>query len=277
MNTGRVVIIGAGVGGLVAALRLAVRGLQVTVVEAATSPGGKMRELLVDGARIDAGPTVFTMRWVFDAIFAEIGATLSERLTLRPVDTLARHAWSRSERLDLFADIDRSAEAIGGFAGPREADGYVKFCRRAGAVYATLREPFIASSRPSPVDLVRRAGLAGLGDLARISPFTTLWRALGDHFRDPRLRQLFGRYATYCGSSPFDAPATLMLVAHVEQDGVWLVEGGMHRLAATLAEAARAHGASFRFAPGSLKSSSPAAAPRGSCSRTASACRPTRS
>ena len=216
-------IIGAGVGGLVAALRLAVRGLQVTVVEAATSPGGKMRELLVDGARIDAGPTVFTMRWVFDAIFAEIGATLSERLTLRPVDTLARHAWSRSERLDLFADIDRSAEAIRGFAGPREADGYVKFCRRAGAVYATLREPFIASSRPSPVDLVRRAGLAGLGDLARISPFTTLWRALGDglqrRFRRPAHAKNCNRWRVAQKRGLFHRSAQLLDDVTAEQAG----------------------------------------------------------
>jgi 1-hydroxycarotenoid 3,4-desaturase len=91
------------------------------------------------------------------------------------------------------------------------------------------------------------AGLKGLGDLMRISPFSTLSRALEDHFRDPRLRQLFGRYATYCGSSPFLAPATLMLVAHVEQDGVWSVEGGMFRLAEALAGLARAAGVAFLY------------------------------
>ena len=80
-----------------------------------------------------------------------------------------------------------------------------------------------------------------------ISPFTTLWSALGGHFRDPRLRQLFGRYATYCGSSPFSAPATLMLVAHVEQEGVWLVDGGMHRIARALAGLAESKGARFRY------------------------------
>jgi hypothetical protein len=74
-----------------------------------------------------------------------------------------------------------------------------------------------------------------------------MWRALGDYFRDPRLRQLFGRYATYCGSSPFQAPATLMLVAHVEQEGVWLVEGGMHRLAVALEGLAERRGATFRY------------------------------
>ncbi|MCK7475447.1 MAG: hypothetical protein MZV49_22685 [Rhodopseudomonas palustris] len=82
---------------------------------------------------------------------------------------------------------------------------------------------------------MRAVGLRGLPRAAGISPFTTLWRALGGYFRDPRLRQLFGRYATYCGSSPFLAPATLMLVAHVEQEGVWVIDGGMHQLAQALA------------------------------------------
>jgi 1-hydroxycarotenoid 3,4-desaturase len=95
--------------------------------------------------------------------------------------------------------------------------------------------------------VLREQGLAGLGRLLRISPFTTLWRELGHHFHDPRLQQLFGRYATYCGSSPFTAPATLMLVAHVEREAVWQVEGGMFRLAQALADAARGQGVRFSY------------------------------
>jgi 1-hydroxycarotenoid 3,4-desaturase len=243
----RAVVIGAGIAGLVAAVELARRGVTVTVVERAEAPGGKMREVAVDGARLDAGPTVFTMRWVFDEIFAAAGTSLASHLRLQPVEVLARHAWSRNERLDLFADADRSVEAIAAFSGPAEARRYLDFCARARAVYQSLEGPFIRSSRPSPLALVQRFGFAKLGDLWRISPFATLWNTLGEHFHDPRLRQLFGRYATYCGSSPFLAPATLMLVAHVEQDGVWLVEGGMHRIAVVLAELAARHGATFRY------------------------------
>ena len=245
MRAGKAVVIGAGVGGLVAALELAGRGLEVTVLERAGAPGGKMREVMAGGAAVDAGPTVFTMRWVFEEIFAEAGASLAEHLTLLPVEVLARHAWSGGQRLDLFADRERSAGAIGAFAGRAEAEGYRAFCARAGRIYATLEQPFIRAARPgSPLSLVRAAGFA---EMRGISPFSTLWRALGEHFRDPRLRQLFGRYATYCGSSPFLAPATLMLVAHVEQDGVWLVAGGMHRIAVALAGLAAAKGAVFRY------------------------------
>ena len=156
---------------------------------------------------------------------------------------LARHAWGDGSRLDLYSDVDQTAEAIADFAGPREADGYRRFCKRAESIYRTLRDTFISGSRPGPVELATRVGLSRLPDLMGISPFTTLSRALEDHFSDPRLRQLFGRYATYCGSSPFLAPATLMLVAHVEREGVWIVEGGMARLAEALAELARARGA----------------------------------
>ncbi len=95
--------------------------------------------------------------------------------------------------------------------------------------------------------LMGRAGLGGLAGMLRIQPYTLLWRALGDLFPDPRLQQLFGRYATYCGSSPFQAPATLMLVAHVERQGVWSVAGGMGALAKALARIAAAKGVVFRY------------------------------
>ncbi len=247
MGTQRIVVIGAGVGGLVAALLLAHRGIEVMVLDRATGPGGKMREIDVGGVRIDGGPTVFTMRWVFDEIFAAIDQTLDGHLALRKADLLARHAWGAGERLDLFADRKRSADAIGTFAGTAEARGYLAFCDRARRVYQTLAGSFICAPRPSVLSLIQNAGVGGLGDLARISPFATLWDVLGEYFRDRRLRQLFGRYATYCGSSPFQSPATLMLVAHVEQEGVWLVDGGMHRIATTLASLAAAKGASLRY------------------------------
>ncbi len=246
-QTERVVVIGAGIGGLVAAYELAARGLDVTLVERAAAPGGKMREIAVAGRAIDSGPTVLTMRWVFEELFAAHGEDFSDHVKLSPAEILARHAWSEHERLDLFADNERSADAIGDFAGLAEAQRFLEFSERARATYATLEVPFIKSAGATPISLARGAGLKGLGDLWRISPFTTLWHALGTYFHDQRLRQLFGRYATYCGSSPFAAPATLMLVAHVEQSGVWLVEGGMHRLAVALAEAASAHGARFRY------------------------------
>ena len=241
-----VVIVGAGMAGLTAALELARRGLEVTVLEQAMASGGKMREIAVGDARIDGGPTVFTMRWVFEAIFKAAGTTLEREITLHRASILARHAWQDGTTLDLFADQKRSSEAIAAFAGKDEAQRFDAFCAHAARTFKTLEGPFINAARPSVQGLIGQAGLRGLGDLLSIKPFETLWRALGRYFHDPRLRQLFGRYATYCGSSPFAAPATLMLVAHVEQEGVWLIEGGMHELAKTLERLAAAKGAVFR-------------------------------
>ena len=243
----RVLVVGAGVGGLVAALELATQGFEVEVLERAAQPGGKLRQLAPGGQSMDAGPTVFTMRWVFEELFDAIGARLVDHLRLTPIDVLARHAWSDHERLDLHADVARSADAIALFAGPQAGRGYLDFCERARSVYATLERPFLRGSRPNPLSLAHRVGLRDLPGLMRISPFATLWSELGRYFPDPRLRQLFGRYATYCGASPFLAPATLMLVAHVEQAGVWTVEGGMHQVAQVLAALARERGAVMRF------------------------------
>ena len=243
----QVVVVGAGMAGLVSALELARQGLQVTVIEAADAPGGKIRQPLVDGAPIDSGPTVFTMRWVFDEIFAAAGTTVEAELRLSALPILARHFWSDGSSLDLYADPQRSLEAVTQFAGAQEARRFAAFCATAREVYQALEGPYIRAAAPSALGLSGQLGARGLATLARIGPMRSLWESLGHYFRDPRLRQLFARYATYCGSSPWQAPATLMLIAQVELDGVWSVQGGMHALARKLAELAQARGARFRY------------------------------
>jgi 1-hydroxycarotenoid 3,4-desaturase len=247
MATEKVAVIGAGIGGLAAALDLACRGLEVTVYERSSAPGGKLRAAMFGDIPVDAGPTVFTLRHVFEEMFADAGAALSDHVTLRPLDILARHAWSDDCSLDLSADILQSSVNIGDFAGATEARRFLAFCERARQIFQTLDRTFMRAQRPSPLGLVTASGASGLPQLMRISPFTSMWQELGKYFHDPRLRQLFGRYATYCGSSPFQAPATLMLVAHAEQDGVWSVEGGMHRLARAVAALAERKGVRIRF------------------------------
>ncbi len=244
----RAVVVGGGIGGLACAVDLASRGVAVTVLERAATVGGKMRQVEVAGRAIDAGPTVLTMRWVFEGLFADAGASLAEQVTLRPLHTLARHAWQDGSRLDLFADEERSAAAIAEFAGPAEARGFREFCRHTAAIYRQVSRPFIAEARPTLPGLVGSLGLGGLRNIFKIDFHRSMWKALGEFFRDPRLRQLFGRYATYYGSDPFTAPATLNLIAHVEQAGVWSVEGGMFGLAEALARVASGLGAEIRCA-----------------------------
>lgn len=234
-------------GGLVSALLLGASGYAVTVLEKNARPGGKLREVMMGARGVDSGPTVFTMRWVFDAILSAVGANLDDHLKLTRAEILARHSWEDGSTFDLFAERAASADAIGRLAGSKEAKGYLAFCQRTEEVFQSLNASFMENPSPSPIGLARNAGLSGLVALARIKPFTSLWKVIESYFADPRLRQLFGRYATYCGSSPFDAPGPLMLIAHVEQTGVWLVEGGMMRIADMLERLAKVRGVTFSY------------------------------
>lgn len=243
----RTVVIGSGIGGLVSAALLSAQGEDVLVIEKEAQPGGKMRRLMIGDAGIDGGPTVFTMRGIFDSLFDQLGTSLERELKLSPLSILARHAWSDTEHLDLHADLGASAAAIGEFAGADEAKNFLAFSAEAKSIYTTLKKPFIESQRPNPISMALGNGITGLPAMMRINPFETMWRGITRHFKDPRLQQLFGRYATYCGSSPFEAVATLMLIAHVEQEGVWSVEGGMHEVAKAFARLATEKGAEFRY------------------------------
>jgi 1-hydroxycarotenoid 3,4-desaturase len=239
-----VAVVGAGMGGLVAAALLAARGRAVIVLDKADGPGGKIREVEVDGVRLGAGPALLTLRPLFEDIFAAAGDSLAGRVTLRPEPLLGRHAWADGARLDLPVEAEAAADAIGAFAGPAALRGYRSFRDRARRIHDALETPFLRAHRPSALSLASQAGLRGL---LGASPFGTLWDALGEHFPNPRLRQVFARVATYVGSSPLKAPATLMLVAHVELQGLWAVEGGLARLAEALEAVARDRGATFRY------------------------------
>ncbi|MBE7219124.1 MAG: FAD-dependent oxidoreductase, partial [Caulobacteraceae bacterium] len=244
MAAERVIVVGAGVAGLSAAAVLAARGCAVTVVERRDLPGGKLRETRAgDGPPIDVGPTVLTLRPMLEELFAAAGARLDDHLRLHRAEVLARHFWTGGATLDLFADAARSEAAMRDFAGAGEAAAFRAFQADARHAFATLYAPFMRRPAPSFLGLLLRAGPAAL---SRVDPYASLWAHLGRRFADPRLRQLFGRYATYVGASPMAAPATLMLIADVEAQGVWLVEGGMARLAQALGAVALEHGATVR-------------------------------
>ena len=242
----KVVIVGGGIAGLASALELAVAGLEVTVLERAPVIGGKLHQVFVGDVGIDSGPTVFTMRWVFDSLFAKAGTTLEKELTIEKQHILARHAWSANERLDLYANREQSAQAIKEFSGAAQAEQFLKFCNLASTAYRTLEKAYIRSERPTMASMHADIGLRGMKVLFDLGLFQSLWSSLSRHFKDPRLHQLFSRYATYCGSSPLLAPATLMLIADVEMQGVHVVKGGMSELAKAIARLAEKSGALIR-------------------------------
>ena len=245
-NQRHIVVIGAGMGGLASAVRLSASGHRVTLVEAADTPGGKMRTLPSAAGSVDAGPTVVTMRHQFDRLFALAGRSMDEfvRLTAEPV--LARHWWPDGSSLDLYSDTEASVAAIGDFAGAREAEAFRGFTKRAQRLFEAFEGPVMETGAPKlpklAATVMHQPRL--LGDLGGLRSLSAQLRKT---FRDPRLRQLFGRYSTYVGGHPGLSPAILQLIWHAEASGVWRVEGGMSKLAQALAELAEGLGVAFEY------------------------------
>ena len=242
----RAVVIGAGIGGLSAALRLVHAGLSVTVIDMAEGPGGKMRTRNSVAGPVDIGPTVLTLKSVFETLFHDVGARLSDHVTLIPDDVLARHFWPDGSRLDLFHDHDQSAKAMRDFAGPTAEREFRDFSERARRLYDAFETPVMFAQRPNLAKLTAQV-LQNPRLIPAMAPGRSLAASLSGQFTDPRLQQLFGRYATYVGGSPYQSPAVLALIAHSEARGVWRVQGGMHRLALAMQGLAQNKGAHFRF------------------------------
>ncbi|MCC1481479.1 1-hydroxycarotenoid 3,4-desaturase CrtD [Roseibaca sp. Y0-43] len=241
-----IAIIGAGMGGLAAGIRLAAAGRDVTIYEAHGWPGGKMRTVASQAGPVDAGPTVLTLRDVLDDLFATAGTTTSDQITLKPLNTLARHYWSDGTKLDLTHDAGQNSAAIATAFGPRAARDFERFSAETRALYQAFDAPIMRAPRPS-VLASARAALAQPQILPWLVPGRSLDAMLRKRLSDPRLRQLFGRYATYVGGNPLLAPAVLGLVWQAEAAGVWAVQGGMARLAHCLAALFERLGGSLRL------------------------------
>jgi len=233
------IVIGGGIAGLAGCMRLAALGFHVTLLERHAHLGGKIRTTPSAAGPVDAGPTVLTMRHVFDALFALAGTRLDDHVELVQQDILARHFWPDGSSLDLYADEETSIAAVDAFAGPASAEAFKRFSEKAKALFEAFDQPMMQSAQPRVLDLVRHV-LAHPSLLAKMGGFSSLRTALKSDFQDPRLAQLFGRYATYVGGAPRYAPAVLALIWHAEASGVWCVKGGMHKLIAALAEVAQA-------------------------------------
>jgi len=241
-----IIVIGAGMGGLATAIRLAAAGCRVTLLEASPAPGGKMRALPSLAGPVDAGPTVLTLRGVFDDLFALAGARLEDHLTLIPQPILARHWWADGSRLDLTGDTRTDAAAITAFAGTGAAQDFRRFDALARGLHQAFDAPVMQAPRPR-LAAIALAALLRPRLWTALLPGRSLAGLLRRHFRDPRLVQLFARYATYVGGRPNHAPGVLALIWRAEAAGVWAVQGGMHRLALALADLARGLGVEVRL------------------------------
>jgi phytoene desaturase len=232
----RVVVIGAGVGGLACAARLAATGHRVTVVEQAATVGGKLGRFERDGFRFDTGPSLLTLPQVFEEFFTATGARLAEELRLEPLDPLVRHIFPDGTVLDSGGDF---AARIGAALGERAEHDWRALSTRAARIWAASWRDVLTR----PVDRRSLLGLVrNLGDLQAVAPGRTL-RGLGrTYLGDARLRVLLDRYATYAGADPRKAPAALAAIVHAEHAyGGWYLAGGLGTLADALLRRAQAH------------------------------------
>ena len=241
----RIVVIGAGLGGLAAAARLAAAGHAVTVCEQAADLGGKLSTAQHDGYRWDTGPSLLTLPSVLEDLFSATGAPLEGSLLLRRIDPIARYRFADGTMLDAPGSIDDFCQRVDTVLQPGSGDDWRRLMERAADIWHVVEQPFLRSPLHGARTLARLAMQAR--DVRTIAPLQTL-RGLGSRYlRDPRLRMFLDRYATYTGSDPRKAPATLAVVPYVEQAfGGWYVEGGLYRMVEAVADRARDRGAVIR-------------------------------
>ena len=242
----RVVVVGAGLAGLTAALHLAGRGREVTVVERESWPGGRAGRADVHGYRLDTGPTVLTMPEIIDEALAAVGETRSDRLHLMSVDPAYHAQFADGSSLDVHSDADVMADAIAEFAGAKQAEGYRKLRDWLTRLYHTEFNGFIAQNFESPLSLVNPQ-LARLTALGGFRKWDTMVKR---YISDPQLRRVFTFQSLYAGVAPRKALAVYAVIAYMDTiSGVYFPRGGMRALPDALAAAGAAAGVRFVYGP----------------------------
>ncbi len=243
-RTDRVIVVGAGLSGLAAALHLAGRGREVTVVERLDVPGGRAGRLDVGGYRLDTGPTVLTMPDIVDETLAAVGESVGRRLDLVPL-TPAYHArFADGSALAVHSDPGAMVEEVTGFAGAAEARGYLRLRSWLERLYRAEYDRFIAANLDSPLAMLT----PHLARLVALGGFSTLDRQVGRFLRDERLRRVFTFQSLYAGVAPQRALAVYGVIAYMDTvAGVFFPRGGVRALPDALAGAAAAAGVRFRY------------------------------
>lgn len=242
----RIVIIGAGLGGLSAAAHLTGRGHEITVVERESIPGGRAGMITEAGFRLDNGPTVLTMPGLLAETFRAAGAEMDRYITVKPVDPMYRAVYADGSTLLVRHGREQMAEEIRTFAGPAEAEAFHRFADWLTDLYRVEMAHFIDANFDSVLDLIKpwRAGLR----LVRMGGFGRLDKKVASFFDDPRLQQIFSFQSMYAGLAPYEALALYAVITYMDSiEGVFVPEGGMHVMASGLADAVSAAGVKFRY------------------------------
>ncbi|MFI5705694.1 phytoene desaturase [Streptomyces xanthochromogenes] len=243
-RTDHVVVVGAGLSGLSAALHLLGSGRQVTVVERDALPGGRAGRRTLGGYHIDTGPTVLTMPELADEAFRAVGESLHDRVELIPLHPAYRASFADGTALDVHTDADAMTQAVEAFAGPDAAAGYQRLRRWLHRLYQAQMKHFIDTNFDSPLQLLT----PDLARLAALGGFGRLDTQIGRFIKDERLRRVFSFQSLYAGVPPARALAAYAVIAYMDTiAGVYFPRGGMHALPQAMADAAEAAGAEFRY------------------------------
>jgi phytoene desaturase len=225
-NGKSVVIIGAGLGGLSAACRLAKLGFKVTVLEKNETVGGKVNFVESAGYKFDTGASLVTMRHIFDELFEFCGSNLADYLTLQKLEPICRYFWKDETKFDASEDLLKTEEEIAKIE-PQDVESFKKYLADSREKYEISERTFLAKSLNDLPSLIRPKNLP---DLLKISSLKTLAKHNKCYFKSLKLQQLFNRFATYNGSSPYQIPATFALIPYVEFGlGAWYVKGGIYQ------------------------------------------------
>lgn len=242
----KAVIIGAGIAGIATAIRLAVKGYQVEVFEANLYPGGKIAEFDKDGFRFDAGPSLFTMPQYVDELFKLVGKEPSQYFKYQKLDTLCQYFYEDGSRLTAYADEEKFIKEVEKLMGDGKA--VRKHLENSSRIYQISRPVFLEKSLQQLKTYLTFDAIRALLQLSKLDTSRTMHQANNSLFKDERMVQYADRYATYNGSDPYQAPATLNVIPHLEHHlGAYFPEKGMYNIASSLVDLAESIGVKFHY------------------------------
>lgn len=243
--TSETIVVGAGLAGLAAAIRLAAAGERVTLVERGERPGGRAGRIERDGFAFDTGPSVLTMPALIDELFALAGERLSDHVELRRLDPAYRAVFHDGSELLIRGDVEAMREEVRAVCGADEAERFTRFATHLRKLYEAEYATFIDANFDSPLDLARPLALARL---IRLGGFRRVYPLVASHLKDWRLRRMFTFQAMYAGMSPYEALGVYAVIAYMDAiAGVYFPMGGVHRVAEALAELAQRLGVELRL------------------------------
>ncbi|MEO5910159.1 MAG: 1-hydroxycarotenoid 3,4-desaturase CrtD [Pelobium sp.] len=243
----KAIIIGSGIAGIASAIRLAAKGYQTDVFEANPYPGGKLTELKLGDFRFDAGPSLFTMPQYVDELFLLAGKNPKDYFTYQKLDEVCRYFWDDGTCLNATSDIDKFAKEIADNTSS-SAQEIKKFFKKSSTIYDITHEVFLEKSLHQLSTYLRLNTAKSFLRFHEIDAFRTMASANASFFNDPKMVQYANRFATYNGSSPYLAPATLNVIPHLEQNfGAYFPKNGMHDITLSLVKLAEDLGVKFHY------------------------------